>query len=49
VGDAMTADEIRELVRNLGKKPNLVEVIYYSACFLVGLVGAWLFVKFMGW
>jgi hypothetical protein len=39
----MTADVIQELVRTVGKKPNPVEIIYSSACSLVGLVGAWLF------
>ena len=45
----MTADEIRELIRNIGKKPNLAEVIYYSACFLVGFIAAWLIFKLIRW
>jgi hypothetical protein len=45
----MTADVIRELVRTVGKKPNPAEIMYYSACFLVSLVGAWLCSELMGW
>jgi hypothetical protein len=45
----MTADVIQELVRTVGKKPSPAELIYYCTCFLVGLVGAWLFSELLGW